>query len=242
MGPHLFPYTTQNSCSLCSLITDKIKCLHPASGNPLLHCKAFHTSHVPLERMISLTVTKQFWYLCIGSMHVSTHTTRFQSICPISSYPLLSQTFKKLGIYMLWHTARIRSSLNICNAKRIIAAVTLTGINIPQYSNVNLRMGFTLCSSSFRLIILAVSSFIIVGISSEAMRASACPSQSPTWPRSPCNPESSSHSQWWSYKNYFRICCWLHNISHWQSLLRIQINTTFPLSHPVCKKMYWVHW
>jgi hypothetical protein len=27
------------------------------------------------------------------------------------------------------------------------------------------------------------------------MRASACPSQSPTWPRSPCNPESSSHSQ-----------------------------------------------
>jgi len=56
----------------------------------------------------------------------------------------------------------------------------------------------TLCSSSFLLIILAVSSFIIVGISSEAIRASARPSHSPTWPRSPGSPESSSHSQWWS--------------------------------------------
>jgi hypothetical protein len=108
------------------------------------------------------------------------------------------------------------------HCKTITVAVKLLQLIFLSYEgpylDLNLGMGFTLWSSSLRLIMLAVSSFIAVGISSEAMRASARPNQSPAWPRSPGNPESSSHSQWRSYNNYFMIFPSLHSSSHWQSL------------------------
>jgi hypothetical protein len=105
-------------------------------------------------------------------------------------------------IYMLWRTLRIQTTEHMHCKENNINWNEFLSYN-SQHLNFTWRMSFTLCSSSFLLIILAVSSFIIVGISSEVMRASARPSHSPTWPRSPGNPESSSHSQSWSYKNYF---------------------------------------